>query len=97
MNFPEHYLQNILNEFNRYKSLGDKTCEQLEDEEVLWSVNDDANSIALLVKHMVGNMLSRFTNFLTEDGEKSWRNRDLEFIDPYLSKKEMIQAWEKGW
>lgn len=97
MNFPEHYLQNILKEFNRYKSLGDRTFGQLKDEEIHWRVNDETNSIAIVVKHMVGNMLSRFTNFLTEDGEKSWRNRDTEFKDPYRSKKELIQAWEKGW
>ncbi len=97
MNFPEHYIQNIKSEFGRYKSLGDKTFTQLNDQQILWTPNDDSNSIAIVVKHMVGNMLSRWTDFLTEDGEKSWRHRDREFEDPYTSKYEMVQAWENGW
>ena len=97
MNFPEHYLQNIIAEFKRYKSLGDKSFSQLSEEEIHWRPNDDSNSIAIIVKHMVGNMLSRWTHFLTEDGEKSWRQRDREFVDPYSTKEEMLSAWESGW
>ena len=57
--------------FEYYKSLGDKTFEQLTDEQMLWQYNEESNSIAIIVKHLAGNMLSRWTNFLTEDGEKS--------------------------
>ncbi|MEN8790518.1 MAG: DUF1572 family protein [Flavobacteriaceae bacterium] len=97
MNFPEHYLQNIIREFRRYKSLGDRCFEQLNDSDIHWCPDDQSNSIALIVKHLAGNMLSRWTNFLIEDGEKSWRKRDTEFEDPYSSRNEMIEAWEKGW
>ena len=77
--------------------MGDRTFEQLSDEEIHWQYAPTDNSIAIIVKHMVGNMLSRWTNFLTEDCEKTWRNRDAEFIEAYDSKKTMIMAWEKGW
>ena len=97
MNFRENYLESALFEFRRYKTLGDKTFVQLSDEEIHWKHNDSDNSIALIVKHLVGNMLSRWTNFLTEDGEKSWRNRESEFENPVIAKKEMIVSWEKGW
>ncbi len=97
MNFEDNYLKSALYEFNRYKTLGDKTFAQLSEQEVQWSYVENENSISQIVKHIVGNMLSRWTNFLTEDGEKSWRNRDKEFVNPYTSKEEMIVAWEKGW
>ncbi len=97
MNFEDYYLKSALYEFNRYKTLGDKTFAQLSEQEVQWSYLENENSISQIVKHIVGNMLSRWTNFLTEDGEKSWRNRDKEFVNPYTSKEEMIVAWEKGW
>ncbi len=97
MKFSETYLQSVLKEFNRYKSLSDKTFNRLDDKEIHWRLNEDSNSIAIIVKHMVGNMLSRWTHFLTEDGEKSWRNRDSEFEDGYSSKAEMLKAWDKGW
>lgn len=64
---------------------------------MLWQSNEDANSISIIVKHMVGNMLSRWTNFLTEDGEKTWRNRDNEFVGSYQTKEEIIASWESGW
>ncbi|MCB0475047.1 MAG: DUF1572 family protein [Flavobacteriaceae bacterium] len=91
------YLESAIKQFAYYKSLGDKTLEQLSDEQLHWQYNDDSNSIAILVKHLVGNMLSRWTNFLTEDGEKEWRERDEEFMDSYKSKSDIVQAWEKGW
>lgn len=97
MNFSKHYLQNIRREFKRYQSLGDRCFKQLNEPDIHWHANDENTSIAIIVKHMVGNMLSRWTNFLTEDGEKSWRQRDNEFKDPYASLSEMIEAWEKGW
>jgi hypothetical protein len=97
MSFQENYLSNINFEFHRYKSLGDKTFAQLSNEDIQWTYSESDNSIAIIVKHMVGNMLSRWTNFLTEDGEKVWRDREMEFEAPYSTKNEMIEAWEKGW
>lgn len=97
MNFQENYLSNVIFEFHRYKTMGDKTFAQLTDEDILWTYSETDNSIAVIVKHMVGNMLSRWTNFLTEDGEKEWREREMEFEAPYDTKNEMLEAWEKGW
>jgi hypothetical protein len=97
MNFQENYLKNVVFEFKRYKTMGDKTFAQLSDKEIHWKYQATDNSIAIIVKHIVGNMLSRWTNFLTEDGEKSWRNREMEFEKPYASKVEMMAAWERGW
>lgn len=97
MDFNENYIKSVVFEFNRYKTLGDKTFKQLSENEIHWKNSNTDNSIAIIVKHLVGNMLSRWTNFLTEDGEKPWRNRETEFEVPYTTKTEMIQAWEKGW
>lgn len=91
------YLQSAIKQFKYYKSLGDKTFIQLTNEHIFWLPNKDGNSIAIIVKHIVGNMLSRWTNFLTEDGEKEWRNRDDEFINTFKTKEEVIAYWEKGW
>lgn len=93
----QNYLDSSRKQFEYYKSLGDKTFSQLTDEEIHWQLNEDSNSVSIIVKHIVGNMLSRWTNFLTEDGEKEWRHRDTEFEDTYTSKADMIAAWEKGW
>jgi hypothetical protein len=97
MNYQENYIKNALYEFRCYKSLGDKSFAQLEERDLFWQYNEATNSIAIIVKHMTGNMLSRWTNFLTEDGEKLWRNREIEFENTYTSKIELIAAWEKGW
>ncbi|MGB5227011.1 MAG: DUF1572 family protein [Eudoraea sp.] len=97
MNLQADYIKSLLFECNRYKSLGDKTFIQLDDSDIYWKHEGSGNSIAVLVKHIAGNMLSRWTNFLTEDGEKKWRNRDSEFEESYKTKKEMLVAWEKGW
>lgn len=83
--------------FEYYKSLGDKTFEQLTDEQMFWLYNEESNSIAIIVKHLAGNMLSRWTNFLTEDGEKSWRNRDGEFVNTFTTKEQVLDFWEQGW
>jgi hypothetical protein len=91
------YLPSVLKQFEYNKSLGDKTFAQLTKEQLFWQYNTESNSIATIVKHISGNILSRWTNFLTEDGEKSWRNRDQEFINSYNSKEEMVADWEKGW
>lgn len=93
----ESYLSSIIKQFQYYKSLGDKTIEPLSLEELKKEFAEDSNSIAIIVKHMVGNMLSRWTNFLEEDGEKEWRQRDSEFEDSYTSKEELIENWNNGW
>ncbi|XMO85778.1 DUF1572 family protein [Algibacter sp. AS12] len=93
----ESYLESVIKQFEYYKSLGDKTFKQLSFDDMLWQSDEDANSIAILAKHMAGNMRSRWTNFLTEDGEKSWRNRDDEFVSDFISEEAVIAAWESGW
>ena len=91
------HLPSIIKQFEYYKSAGDKTISQLSFDELQWLPDEASNSISVIVKHMVGNMLSRWTNFLTEDGEKEWRQRDQEFIESYKNKEELIAAWENGW
>ncbi len=94
------YLESIRKQFLYYKTLGEKAMEQLEPEQLFISVNEDTNSIAVIVKHLSGNMISRWTNFLTSDGEKEWRNRDGEFDDSHLhgnDKGELMNIWNKGW
>ncbi|WP_194766455.1 DUF1572 family protein [Tamlana sp. I1] len=93
----ESYLESITKQFEYYKSLGDKTFSQLSFENLQWQSDENSNSISIIVKHLAGNMLSRWTNFLTEDGEKDSRNRDQEFVDGFQSKEELIAAWESGW
>ncbi|WP_415325809.1 DUF1572 family protein [Chryseobacterium sp. MMS23-Vi53] len=87
----------FIKRFEYYKNLGDKSFDQLSEEQIFWQFNEESNSIAIIVKHIAGNMLSRWTNFLTEDGEKSWRNRDEEFINTFTTKQEVLEYWEEGW
>ncbi|MEZ4797308.1 MAG: DUF1572 family protein [Flavobacteriaceae bacterium] len=91
------YLTSAIKQFEYYKSLGEKTFSQINDTDIHWQYNSESNSITIITKHLVGNMLSRWTNFLTEDGEKAWRERDQEFENTYTNKEEMLRAWEKGW
>lgn len=97
MDFATNYLNSAQFEFRRYKTMGDKTFAQLGESDILWKYQDEDNSISQIVKHISGNMLSRWTNFLYEDGEKPWRHRDTEFEEPFTTKTQMIAAWEKGW
>lgn len=90
-------IQNAIRHFTTYKLLADKTFAQLNEEQMHFQPNAACNNIAILIQHMSGNMLSRWTNFLTEDGEKPWRNRDAEFNDQNMGKKELIEMWERGW
>ncbi len=92
-----NYLESIQKQFLYYKQLGDRTFDQLSEEDIFIQQNEDTNSIAVIVKHLHGNMMSRWTNFLTEDGEKSWRNRDGEFESDIKSKADMVELWESGW
>ncbi|GAB5564006.1 MAG: DUF1572 domain-containing protein [Winogradskyella sp.] len=91
------YLTSVNKQFEYYKSLGDKTIHQLNIDELKKEFSNDSNSISIIVKHMAGNMLSRWTNFLTEDGEKEWRHRDEEFIESFETKEELLEYWQKGW
>ena len=91
------YLEVTIKRFKEYKALADKTFEQLNDAEMHFQPNEASNSIAIIIQHMYGNMLSRWTNFLTEDGEKEWRKRDEEFETGNHSKEQLIELWNKGW
>lgn len=92
-----NYLESVIKQFEYYKMLGDKTFAQVPDEKLFWQYNEDSNSIATIAKHLWGNMLSRWTDFLTTDGEKEWRNRDEEFENDIATKEEMLQKWNDGW
>ncbi|MFB3164397.1 DUF1572 domain-containing protein [Neobacillus sp. 179-J 1A1 HS] len=97
MNIGSEYLRIVIERFKSIKSLGDKTINQLSEEEIHWTYNNESNSVAIIVRHLSGNMVSRWTDFLTSDGEKEYRNRDEEFIDDISSKSELMSVWEKGW
>lgn len=90
-------INGIIKQFEYYKMLGEKTFAQLPDEALFRQYNDSSNSIAVIVKHLWGNMLSRWTDFLTTDGEKKWRNRDSEFETDINGKEELIKKWNEGW
>ena len=92
-----NYLHPTIKQFQYYKSLGNKTIAQLSDQQLFWKYNNESNSIAMIIKHIAGNMLSRWTDFRTTDGEKDWRNRELEFVDDIKTNTEIIAYWEKGW
>ncbi|MFD2564853.1 DUF1572 domain-containing protein [Aquimarina rubra] len=91
------YLEGVKKQFHYYKSLGEKTMDQLSDESLFWQYNEESNSIATIVKHLWGNMKSRWTNFLTSDGEKEWRARDAEFENDIQTKEELLTKWNEGW
>ncbi len=91
------YLSSIRKQFEYYKSLGEKTFEQLTDEQLFWQYNAESNSIATIVKHLWGNMLSRWTDFLTTDGEKEWRQREAEFDNDLPSREALLEKWNEGW
>lgn len=91
------FLQSALKEFRDYKALGDKTFAQLEEKDFHFQPNEECNNIAIVIQHMHGNMLSRWTNFLNEDGEKQWRQRDDEFEIHSFNKEQLLKLWEEGW
>lgn len=93
-----HYLENIISVFKNYKSLAERSFEQLNNENQFhYQIDSEANSIAIIIQHMSGNMISRWTDFLTTDGEKPDRNRDSEFIENNTDKEELMKIWERGW
>lgn len=93
----ESYLESVKKQFLYYKMLGEKAMAQLEPDQLFFMANEDSNSIAMIVKHLTGNMLSRWTDFMTTDGEKEWRQRDAEFENDLKTKEEVLQLWNKGW
>jgi len=95
---PAHYLDEVRRQFRGYKRMGEGAMDQLSDEQYFVTLDPESNSIAVLVKHLAGNMKSRFTNFLTSDGEKPDRNRDQEFeITQNTTRVEVRNWWEEGW
>ena len=92
-----NYLESVIKQFEYYKQLAEKTFDQLPDEALHWQYNTESNSIATIVKHLSGNMQSRWTDIFNTDGEKEWRNRESEFDNDILSRNEMLEYWNKGW
>ena len=97
LKFTTSYIEDALAIFRQYKQLGEKAMAQVSDEQLFAVLDDEANSIAIIVKHITGNMRSRWTDFLTSDGEKPTRNRDSEFVDPPATREALLQEWEHGW
>ena len=97
LRFTTSYLEDSLSLFRYYKSLGDRAMAQLSDQNMVQTLDSEMNSVALIVKHLHGNMQSRWSDFLASDGEKPGRNRDDEFQDPPSSKQAVLRLWEEGW
>lgn len=97
MEINDIFIESVKKQMLYYKTIAEKAIDQLDDYQLFISVNDDTNSIAVIMKHMAGNMLSRWTDFLTTDGEKEWRNRDGEFENEFTTKQELLIFWNKGW
>jgi hypothetical protein len=97
LKFTTSYLEDSLELLRFYKKLAERAMEQVTDEQLFATLDEEANSIAIVVKHMAGNMRSRWTDFLTADGEKPDRNRDSEFVDPPGTREALMALWEDGW
>jgi hypothetical protein len=97
LKFTTSYLEDSLSLFRQYKKLAEAAIAQVTDEQLVAVLDPEMNSIALIVKHLAGNMRSRWTDFLTSDGEKPERNRDSEFLEPPSSRDELMAMWESGW
>lgn len=97
MSANQTYLESVRKQFLDYKTLGEKAMDQLEPEQLFTAYNEDTNSIAVVVAHLAGNMLSRWTDFLTTDGEKDWRDRDAEFGNSLSDKEQLLAKWNEGW
>src|ERR1700682_863366 len=93
----DNYISSAKSQFNQYKTLAEKAIAQVPDEMIYWQYNAETNSIAIIVKHLAGNMLSRFTDFFTSDGEKKWRNRDGEFENEIMRREKLMTLWNEGW
>lgn len=97
LEFTTSYIRDSLAVFRYYKKLAERAMAQVADDQLFAALDDEANSIAIIVKHMIGNMRSRWTDFLTTDGEKPNRNRDGEFVDPPATRAALMAEWENGW
>ena len=97
LEFTTSYIQDSVAIFRYYKRLAERAMEQVTEAQLFEALDDEANSIAVIVKHMAGNMRSRWTDFLTTDGEKPDRNRDSEFVDPPTTRAALMELWESGW
>ena len=97
LKFSTSYLEDSLTLFRSYKKLAERAIEQVTDEQLFAALDEENNSIAVVMKHMAGNMRSRWTDFLTTDGEKPDRNRDSEFVDPPATRQALLDTWEDGW
>jgi hypothetical protein len=95
--FTTSYLEDSRELFRYYKGLAERAMAQVADEQLFVAIDEEANSIAIIVKHMAGNMRSRWTDFLTTDGEKPDRDRDMEFAAPPATREAVLQMWEDGW
>jgi hypothetical protein len=95
--FSTSYIEDSLSLFHHYKKLGEGAIEQVSDEQLFSALDEEMNSIAIVVKHMAGNMRSRWTDFLTSDGEKPDRNRDTEFVEPPSTRQDLMRLWNNGW
>src|SRR6516165_9663275 len=97
MNPSTEFMSAVINAFEANKRLADRAVEQVSDHKLHTALDVNTNSIAVIMKHVAGNLLSRWTDFLTTDGEKPWRNRDDEFVDTFRSREEILEYWERGW
>ena len=97
MDIAAEFLSAIINAFEANKRLADRAVEQVPDEKLHVPLDPNTNSIAVIMKHVAGNLISRWTDFLTTDGEKPWRNRDDEFVATFASRAELLDCWERGW
>ena len=95
--FSTSYTEDSLSLFHHYKKLAEGAMAQVSDEQLFATLDDEMNSIAIIVKHMAGNMCSRWTDFLTSDGEKPDRNRDSEFVEPPTTRQDLLRLWNEGW
>jgi uncharacterized damage-inducible protein DinB len=97
MDIAAEFVSATINAFEANKKLADRAVEQVPEDKLHAALDENTNSIAVIMKHVAGNLTSRWTDFLTADGEKPWRNRDDEFVDTFASRAELLEAWERGW
>jgi hypothetical protein len=97
MDISSEFMSAVINAFEANKRMADRAIEQVPDDKLHVALDANTNSIAVIMKHVAGNLLSRWTDFLTSDGEKPWRNRDAEFVDSFASRAEVVEYWERGW
>ena len=97
MDIATEFMAAVINAFEANKRLADRAIAQVPDAQLHVALDANTNSIAVIMKHVAGNLLSRWTDFLTTDGEKPWRNRDDEFVDSFRSRAEVLELWERGW